>query len=400
MIGRLRRKFIVINMSLLMVMLLVIFGLVYHFTARNLEDATMSALRSAANSQMRPGRPGDLTPDAAIACFTIEENPRGDLVAMGSQSFDLTDESMLLEIYRLAQSGGQTGVLEEYALRYCRTDGFLGNKYAFADISAQRQTLQNLVRILAAVGVFAAAAFFGISFLLARWAVGPVERAWQQQRQFVADASHELKTPLTVILTNAELLRSEEYDADRKRSFADNIHTMSCQMRALVERLLELARGDNGQMPKQEKLDLSRLLEEAVLPFEPLFFEKGLTLETEVETGVCVSGDIRSLRQVVDILLDNALKYADTGSTATLTFSRSGRGKCLISVTSEGQTLTPQQCKDIFKRFYRADPARSRDGSFGLGLSIAEQIVSLHGGRIWAQGKEGKNTFFVSLPER
>ena len=395
MIKRLRRKFVIINMSLLLALLTVILGLVYHFAAENMEDAATAALQLEASAEPRPGRPGTQGP-AQIPCFTLELTPRGDLLAVGGEFYDLTDEAFLRQLYQKAQTGRVSGILKEYSLRYYRA----GSRCAFADMSAERRMLDSLTHICVAVGIAAACAFLLISVLLARWAVRPVEQAWDQQRQFVADASHELKTPLTVILTNAELLRSPDYSEAEKSRFSENILTMSRHMRSLVEGLLELARGDNGQRPaRMEPLELSALVEEAALIFEPVFFEAGRCLESTVESGIQVRGDTRQLKQVADILLDNACKYSAPGSTVQMTLSRQGRGKCLLTVVSQGKVLTARQCSDIFKRFYRVDTARSRDGSFGLGLSIARQLVAAHGGRIWAEGTDGRNTFFVSLPE-
>jgi signal transduction histidine kinase len=238
--------------------------------------------------------------------------------------------------------------------------------------------------------------FFGFSVLLTRWTVRPVEQAWEQQRQFVADASHELKTPLTVILTNAELLHGE-YDAQSKEQFADSILTMSRQMRGLVEELLDQARVDNTQI-QHRKLDYSKLVEDAVLPFEPVYFEAGRRLQCHVEPGIGAMGNAEHLRRVVEVLLDNGWKYSSPGGVVELNLSRQGRGS-LLSVRSPGITMTEQQCHDIFKRFYRMDQARTMNRSYGLGLSIAQGIVQQHRGKIWVQSQGGYNTFFVSLPQ-
>ena len=241
-------------------------------------------------------------------------------------------------------------------------------------------------------------AFLGLSLLLARWALRPVERAWEQQRQFVADASHELKTPLTVILTDAELLQDPETnEADRAR-FSGGILTMARQMRGLVEDLLELARLDAGTARRERtELDFSELCAQTLLPFEPLFFEKGLELQSQVEPGIRVRGDGEHLRQVEEILLDNALKYAAVPSAVELRLARQGRN-VRLSVASRGDALSKEELKDIFKRFYRADRARSRGGGYGLGLAIAGSIAAEHGGKIWAESESGVNTFIVELP--
>ena len=258
-------------------------------------------------------------------------------------------------------------------------------------------TMRSLTDTCILIGVLGFAVFLGLSFLLARWAVKPVETAWNQQRQFVADASHELKTPLTVILTNAELLQEPEYDEQARSRFVDSIMTMSRQMRGLVESLLELARVDNGgQNMVFSRLNFSELVSDALLPFEPVYFEKGLTLESNVEENLFVKGSQQHLKQVADILLDNASKYASADSTVRVILRRQG-SHCLLSVASAGDAISREDLKNIFKRFYRMDKARSMNHSYGLGLSIADSIVGKHGGKIWAESADGVNTFFVQL---
>ena len=227
-----------------------------------------------------------------------------------------------------------------------------------------------------------------------------LQKTEEQRRRFVSDASHELKTPLTVILTNTELLQSPDYDEAQKQQFTDGIRTMAQQMRALVERLLELARAENARPQAAfAPVCLSEVAETSALLFEAALYERGLTLETQVEPELTVSGDERQLGQLVEILLDNARKYA-SGGTVRLQLQRSGRHSCHLSLENEGPALSPQQLQEIFKRFTRADPARTRSGSFGLGLAIAQAIVQAHHGKIWAESRDGCNTFHVELPLR
>ena len=256
--------------------------------------------------------------------------------------------------------------------------------------------MERLVRTCLLAGGGTLLAFLAMSILLSRWIVRPVDEAWKRQRQFVADASHELKTPLTVIQTNAELLQSGE-DASQTR-YRENILVMSRQMRTLVEGLLDLARADGGMaVTAMETVNLSRLVEDAVLPFEPVFFEQGLTLKSELELGLLVQGSPEKLRQAVDVPLDNARKYTTPGGTVLVRLTRQGRYG-VLSVSGPGKELSPQERRDVFKRFYRVDPAREGEGSYGLGLSIAQEIVTAHGGRIWAEGGGGRNTFLIRLP--
>ena len=400
MLKNLRVKFVFINMLIVAVMLSAVFGFVYHSTKANLESESVSMMQSIAKNPLYLMDISEQIQGVRLPYFVLQINSRGSLIAAGGGYYDLSDKSFLEELLRKALlSEKSVGVIDEYNLRFYRTAASSRVSIVFADITSEKSTLLSLLRALLFIGSGAFIVFFGISVLLSRWAIKPVETAWLQQRQFVADASHELKTPLTVIMTNAELLQSSGYDEKSRKSFADSILVMSKQMRGLVEELLELARADSGQnLPPFEKFDYSAVVKNAVLPFEPVFFEKGIELSSEIQDGIFVNGDKEHLRQVLEIFLDNAQKYASVPGSAAVKLERCGKNRCRLSVLNTGEAISPEDLKNIFKRFYRVDKARSRDGSFGLGLSIAESIVLRHRGKIWAESKNGVNTFFAELP--
>ncbi len=381
-------------------LLCLVFGMLYHFTKQNLENESVSMMQAAAAKPFQPGRPDEQTGQLRLPYFVVQIEKRGDISAAGGGYYDLSDEAFLLELLEtVAESREQTGVIEKYNLRFCRAETPAGQRVVFADITSELSTLRNLAKNCAGVGVLCLLLFLGVSILLAVWMVKPVDAAWKQQRQFVADASHELKTPLAVIMTNAELLQNPEYDDASRAQFAGSILTMSRQMRNLVERLLDLARADSEQSQTAfSPFDFSNAVEKALLPFEPVFFEKGLALSSQIQSGVVVNGSEQQLQQAVDILLDNAQKYSAPHGRTAVCLQRAGKHHCRLSVSNPGQTLSGEELKNIFKRFYRVDPARSRDGSFGLGLCIAQSIVQAHHGRIWAESSGGLNTFFVELP--
>lgn len=400
MIRRLRRKLVTITMVLLTVVLLAIMICVYQMTSAGLEADSLEALQ-AAQSELRDFRKGpkDKIRTTVSPCFILEQRPDGTFIALGSSMYDLTDKAELKQILHKAEQTGQhSGVLKEQRLRFLELDAGPGKAYAFMDISSEQDALSQLRLACLMIFTVGLIGIFSISILLARWAVRPVETAWEQQRQFVADASHELKTPLTVILTNAELMADPDYDAASRERFAENILTMSRQMRGLVEELLDQARIDYGiGQKKQEHLDFSKLVEGAVLLFEPVYFEAGRTLESEIQPKLTVNGSSDHLVRVVEVLLDNGRKYSTPDSTVHIHLIRQGKN-ALLSVSSLGHPLTEQQCKDIFKRFYRADTARTMNRSYGLGLPIAQGIVEQHKGKIWGESKDGWNTFLVTLP--
>lgn len=400
MIKKLRLKFVLINMSIVTILLCIILGLVFYFTSANLEQESLSMMRNIAAQPFRLDTPEERGEDVRLPFFALRLGANGDLLATGGGYYDLSDAAFLDSLIDATfATPKQFGVLSEYNLRYYRVDTPLSQCLVFADISSERATLNGLVKTCCIIGVVGFLLFLWVSILLSKWAVRPVEQAWKQQRQFVAAASHELKTPLTVIMTNAELMQSPTYDESKREKFLGSILTMSGQMKRLIEQMLELARSDNAETKTVfAEVELSRLVTQTVLPFESVFFEKGLTLTTDVEENVRVAGDQTQLRELVEILLDNAQKYAGEKGRVWVALRKRGKSRCVLTVADEGEEIPPEALQNLFKRFYRADPARSRSGSFGLGLSIAESIAIQHRGKIWAESKDGINRFSVELP--
>ena len=247
--------------------------------------------------------------------------------------------------------------------------------------------IRGLIRNSVIIGLIGYAVFFLISLLLAKWVTKPVEKTWNEQKQFIADASHELKTPLTVIMTNAEMMSDKSYSESDRDGFTKNILSTSKRMRGLVESLLELARLDNNRAQiRLAEVDLSKLINDSILPFEPLFYENDMELEADIDKDIIVQGDKDKLRQVMNILLDNALKYSDSADKVILKLKCDG-SECILSVSGHGTPLTKEECENIFKRFYRVDQARNDGQSYGLGLSIADSIIKEHNGKIWAESE-------------
>ena len=390
MIQRLRFKFVLVNMGIVTILLCTILGLVFYFTSAQLEMESIRMMEDIASRPFQLDAPGEPGPDVRLPFFTLQVGPHGELMSADSGYYDLSDGDLLSGLVATAAASPQRlGVMDAPA----------SQRLVFADISSERATLEGLRTTCLLIGGLSFFAFLWVSILLSKWAVRPVELAWKQQRRFVAAASHELKTPLTVIMTNAELLAAPELREEKREKSLSSILAMSRQMRGLIEQMLELARTDSPEAAALFRpVDLSRLVSQAVLPFEPLFFERGLSLDAQVEEGIGVTGEETQLRRVVEILLDNAQKYAKPGGSAAVVLRRRGRGRCVLSVSDEGDPIPLEERRQIFQRFYRADPARSRDGSFGLGLSIAEGIVKQHRGRIWAESRDGRNIFSVELP--
>lgn len=396
MLKKLRLKFVLITMTIVVAMLMMIFLTVYHFTKADLTKQSANMLRELTESVERSAfinRPGR---DGGLPYFILRIHVNGDMYFVGNTSYDLSDDAFLQElIQKVYRSGRWFGELPEYDLIYNTVSGMGTQTLIFLDVSSHANTLATLLQSCALIGGGALLVFLLISIFLAKWAVKPVQTAWDQQKQFLSDASHELKTPLTVILGNAQLLQS---CPENQQQLTQSIVIMARRMRTLVEGMLELARSDNGQSRMiLEQVDLSRLIEEAVLPFEPILFEKELLLKTEIQTGILTRGSAAHLQQLLGILLDNAAKYAEPG-TVTVSLQKVGTDSCLLCVTNPGKPIPKQELSKIFDRFYRGDAARTDGGSFGLGLPIAKSIAENHKGKIWARANPDGNSFCVQIP--
>lgn len=289
------------------------------------------------------------------------------------------------------------GILQDLNLRFLRRDFGGEIKIAFADRTNELDSMQSLFLISLVVGGGGLVAFFFISLFLSGWALRPAEKAWEQQRQFVADASHELKMPLTVILANAGILLAHRQDTIQQQlKWVENTQVEATRMKKLVDDLLFLAKSDDASIPLvQSKLNFSDTVWSCLLPLESMAFEQGVVINTNIEPDLDVTGDAAQLRQLVLILLDNACKYAGKKGTVTVTLTREQKKVCL-KVNNTGTVIPALDLSHIFKRFYRVDKSRAREqGGYGLGLAIAQKIAGNHQAKITAESKEAQGTTFI-----
>ena len=322
----------------------------------------------------------------------------GTAYITGGTYANLEDTDALRDILSQCLEQNQTeGTVEDYHLRYLVEDNGLYRKLAFVDMSMEQATLARVIRSYLVIALAALLVLLGIAAAASRWVTRPVERAWRQQRQFLSDASHELKTPLTVILSNAELLEGAALP-EKPARWSGNIRCEAEQMRTLVEQMLTLARADNGVRPAaMEPVNFSDVATECVLSFEPVAFEAGKPLEDHVAEDVTVTGDRDRLRHLISILLDNAVKYGAPGGTITLTLERTER-QARLTVANPGDPIPPEHLPHLFERFYRADSSRGEQSGFGLGLSIADTIAREHKGNLRAESDAVSTRFIFTLP--
>ena len=389
MIRKLRWKITGVTLLVSALVLTAVFACVYLFSRNNIAESYEYQLRQAVVSG---------TSEARVPCFVAEVLPSGTVRVSGSNYYDLQDEDTLLPLVTAALSAdADSGVLRTQHMRYFRLEGALTVRIAFMDSTFEQATLRSLVRVCLLIGAAALLVLFGLSWLLSGFVTRPVARTWQNQQQFLSDASHELKTPLTVILSSADLLKTSAQP--EQRQYVDNISVESRRMKALVEDMLTLSRTESGRAAPFEPLDLSDLVTDAALRFEPVAFEAGHPLQYDIQNGASLSGDRQQLDQLLDILLDNAVKYAAKDAPIRLTLDISGKN-AVLAVENPGDPIPPDKLPHIFDRFYRVDDARTGAGGFGLGLAIAQQIVRRHKGAITAASDARATRFTVTLPLR
>ncbi len=412
MLKRLRTKIVLINMLSVGAVMLAVFLLLcvgsYQSARNEVDRALHSALEADGRMGVDPaviGRPGGRDPQppdgpdrnrpTSVATVTVRIDGYGAAV-LSENGATLSDELAAAACAAARADGGESGWLRELGLLYrLSADGSLA---AFADADALFAAPLRTAALSAAALAAGLVAFFFLSLWLSALAVRPVGEAWDKQNRFVSEASHELKTPLTVILANTSILAAHPDETVRAQSqWVDNTVAEATRMKQLIDRLLTLARCDDGRTRTVlSETDLSAATEEQVLSFEPVAFERKLTIECETDPGVTALTDPELYARLVSVYLDNAVKYAAPGSVISVTLRRRGTAATL-AVRDFGEVIPPGELDLVFDRFYRADKARSAEG-FGLGLSIAAEMAKLMGARLSAESSaEGGTVFRAEL---
>lgn len=379
--------------------------------------------RYVINNALEDGIHGDLSKMRGFG-DTSSLSSSADYTRLPTMAMDVSSDGIVLATNDMATSAdvdvvtevveealssdADRGTISSPSLSWRRAELANGYRIAVVDTSASNyllksQTIQDVLILVIAVVVL-----WGVAWALSLWLLKPVSHAWDQQRQFVADASHELKTPLAVIIANTEILLKDDSISQEAKRWVKSTADESAHMKNLVEELLELARTDEGAtsgsgIMHMDDVDFSAQVESAALEFDAIAFEHGSTLEEDVQENIHVTGDAEWTQRLIKILIDNAIKYATVGTQVSVRLWRDGK-KCHLTVNNHGDVISAEDLKHIFDRFYRSDEARTRQpgaGGFGLGLAIAKGIATAHKGTIEATSNaEDGTTFTVTLPVR
>ncbi len=397
MIQKLKKRFILTSMAVVTLVLLLVSGALF-IGARKViySDADQMLKRSLVLAFGGSGASGEGRHGGRERAVVLTIDP--ETGAIENRTDGTLDNFSEEEQRALAREAAQGKSLNKKGVR-ASVEKRNGKTYVAVVDTAMEDRLQAAaVKALALFAVGVWLALLLLVYLLSGWAVRPMAKAWDMQRQFVADASHDLKTPLTVILSNSELLRQQGESGDSPE--LERIQSAGKRMKDLVQKMLTLARmEDDPNRGAWESMDLSDMVMETALAFEAAAFEKGLTIEENVESDLVVKGNRAQVQSVVECLLDNACKYAAPGSRVTVSLEKAGK-RAKLTVHNTGSYIPPEDIQHVFERFYRADKSRTEGDSSGLGLAIVESVVEAMGGTVAAESSETGGTAFTALLPR
>ncbi len=367
------------------------------------ENSDETSQNGQAEEFGRPDRERNRDDGAFTPTMMVTVAASGEITVQYTHIGTISDENLQAVVEKALASDQTKGLISGYSLRYMKQQMEDGTwRIAFADRSHETQQLRSLFLTSLAVGIPALLVLFGVSLFLSNLALKPVKASLDQQKQFVADASHELKTPLTVILTNNEIMARHASDSvASQQEWLDSTREEGNRMKKLIDDLLFLAKSDADRMPiTLTESNFSDLVFGCALTFEPVAFEKGILVDTDIQPDLMAMVDEGQMKQLVMILLDNACKYSAEKGTIRVALKKQ-QSDLVLSVNNMGAPIPEDDLPHLFERFYRADASRTsqKAGGHGLGLSIAKTIAELHKGSIAAASTaEDGTTFTVRIP--
>ena len=408
MIYRLQKRFILICTVSVLTVIALVFGviLVLNISSMN-RNMDMLADRVSEGGGRFPGSFGEMmphdkkpprnehnfdfiTPETPFSTrhFTVFFDKKGMVDQTFTESIYAIDEDTAIEYAeKVMDSGEERGWISSYRYKVFSTE--MGYGVVFVDGSMSRSAMMQSMTIAGIVLLGCAALVLTLIFLLSKKAVKPIAESYEKQKQFVTDANHELKTPLTLILANLDIAEAEL----GKNEWLDDIRSEGHRMAELVNQLVALSRMDEeGQQMNITEVSFGDLVADTVSEFEPLAKDRGKALTASIDKEITCFGDEALLHRLVGILMDNAIKYCDQGGEISVTLHRGRR--VVLTVENTYSAVGEIELHRLFDRFYRADKARKFTGGYGVGLSMAKAIAEKHKGGIAAYEKDSTHIGF------
>lgn len=408
MIRTLRRRFLLIALASLtgtLAVLCLVINLGYHAITTRRADQVLQMLHQNAGQFPEPETQAD--PGAFPGFQVTLETPfetryvvvrltgQREVAEVDMEHIAALDREKVIQQVEQILDGGKNSGYSGYYRYQVFDDGEEGQTIVVLDCFLQLQAANNVLRLTLLASLACIAIVFLLLVFLSRRVVRPFAENLEKQRRFVTDASHEPKTPLAIISANTGLLEA---------SLGENRWLASTQVQVsrldrLIGHLVELARTEETLTEEEiQPVDLSGVVAGQIEDYRLLAQTSGKELESDVAPGVTVRGAADNLKRLCTLLLDNAVKYCDSGGTIRLTLAQRGRW-AVLSISNPCAGLDPAQLPRLFDRFYRADASRSRDtGGYGIGLSTARAIVQRHRGRLTAKSEDGLVVFTARLP--
>jgi len=384
MIRKTRIKFVIVTMAIIVVILLGFCSAIIISIYNNNHMGTEQILRRMAQDferfPMRPESPsGGRFNEVRSFMASIDENSE-IIKAKFSESF-YTEDDIKQYVTAIKSKGSDSGTIG--SIRYLVTTSADGRIIVGIDNSLETSLFNELAFTVLIVGVSSTIVLFGIVWLLSYWVIKPTETAFKRQKQFISNAGHELKTPLTIISAGVDLLEKqieERSEHIRMEKWISNIKTQAEKMDIMVSDLLSLAKIEEFEAKKEYlTFDISKVMLSCILPFESVAFEQDKNFSYNIPEHIFYKGNQKAVKEAVDILIDNALKHSDERGTVRVSLKLQGT-RPILSVFNTGNTIIQSEVPSLFERFYRSDSARAKGSGSGsgLGLAIVKALCEQH----------------------
>ena len=394
MFDKLKKKLIIINMFLLTLVFVLIFGTIYISTAISMEKDLKRDLIMAINNPRKQGPDFPMMGSAIIIDLDSENN-----IAKVTKYMEIDEDILQDAIYTISNSDNKFDKikLNDNSYGYLKESTTKGMIIALMSREPQIDVLNNLLKVFISIGGISLIVLLLISIYLTNRTIKPIRESFEKQKQFITNASHELKTPLTIIRTNTSLLLSNGSETiESQGKWFSYINNQIERMSKLIDEMLSLAKLDTGkELVEFTSFNMSKLVNNILLTFEAVLFENNIELVSNIEDDLNLKGDKESIKKVFIILLDNAIKYTNKNGKIDVKLCQD-KNKIKLKVKNTGEGIKKEDLEKVFERFYRVDTSRAREtGGYGLGLSIAKSIVESHNGKIYAESNIGKDTTFI-----
>ena len=394
MFEKLKMKFILINMSLLTIVFIFIFGGIYTYTFLSMNRDIEHELQRNIFGIKKPGLDGPMLAGNII----IDISSDNELINV--VTYTEIDENVLEDgVYKILKSEEKFSKIKLNNTRfaYLKEVSNKGIRIMLINIEAQINALINLIKAFVTIGIISLFVLLFISIYLTNKTIKPLKESFEKQKQFIADASHELKTPLAIIRTNTSvILSNKDASVSNNTKWLNYISNQTERMGKLIDEMLTLAKLDNiNEKINFISFNFSDLINNVLLTFEAIIFENNIKLQSYIEENIHIKGDKENIKKVFIIILDNAIKYTNDNGEIYIELKQE-KNKIKLIVKNTGDGIKESDLEKIFERFYRVDDSRERKtGGYGLGLSIAKSIIESHKGKIYAKSNLKKDTSFI-----